>query len=211
MARVAVKQRRRGPSIAWSRFFYPTVRAKLHYPHEAALEVFPARRGTLHCAVGRRSRAACGPRYRYLGWGARFVLAAGRFPGRPSASLPCCRAINVGCCCQSSAICSRLLPGRFLSHWNARGSPSQRRPHVSQQRARACAIPCSPRFRTTCARRLRFWRAAGSTLAEHGAGFDSATRTSLARSIESTARKMSGLSQTFLDLTRFGRARSCAA
>jgi two-component system, OmpR family, sensor histidine kinase KdpD len=45
--------------------------------------------------------------------------------------------------------------------------------------------------------------AAGSTLAEHGAGLDGATRTSLARSIESTAREMSELVSNVLDLTRF--------
>ena len=45
--------------------------------------------------------------------------------------------------------------------------------------------------------------AAGSTLAEHGMGLDAATRTSLARSIESTAREMSELVSNVLDLTRF--------
>jgi two-component system sensor histidine kinase KdpD len=50
---------------------------------------------------------------------------------------------------------------------------------------------------------LAILAAAGSTLAEHGAGLDSATRTSLARSIESTAREMSELVSNVLDLTRF--------
>jgi two-component system sensor histidine kinase KdpD len=44
---------------------------------------------------------------------------------------------------------------------------------------------------------------AGSTLAEHGASLDAATRTSLARSIETTAREMSELVSNVLDLTRF--------
>jgi two-component system sensor histidine kinase KdpD len=44
---------------------------------------------------------------------------------------------------------------------------------------------------------------AGSTLAEHGANLDEATRISLARSIESTARDMSELVSNVLDLTRF--------
>jgi two-component system sensor histidine kinase KdpD len=44
---------------------------------------------------------------------------------------------------------------------------------------------------------------AGSTLAEHGATLDAATRISLARSIESTARDMSELVSNVLDLTRF--------
>ena len=45
--------------------------------------------------------------------------------------------------------------------------------------------------------------AAGSTLAEHDTGLDAATRTSLARSIESSAREMSELVSNVLDLTRF--------
>jgi len=44
---------------------------------------------------------------------------------------------------------------------------------------------------------------AGSTLAEHGASLDEVTRTSLARSIETTAREMSELVSNVLDLTRF--------
>ena len=50
---------------------------------------------------------------------------------------------------------------------------------------------------------LAILAAAGSTLAEHGAALDSATRTALARSIESTAREMSELVSNVLDLTRF--------
>jgi len=50
---------------------------------------------------------------------------------------------------------------------------------------------------------LAILAAAGSTLAEHGAGLDAATRSSLARSIESTAREMSELVSNVLDLTRF--------
>ncbi|HSY08048.1 MAG TPA: sensor histidine kinase KdpD [Steroidobacteraceae bacterium] len=50
---------------------------------------------------------------------------------------------------------------------------------------------------------LAILAAAGSTLAEHGAGLDAATRTSLARSIEGTAREMSELVSNVLDLTRF--------
>jgi two-component system sensor histidine kinase KdpD len=50
---------------------------------------------------------------------------------------------------------------------------------------------------------LAILAAAGSTLAEHGAGLDPATRTSLARSIEGTAREMSELVSNVLDLTRF--------
>lgn len=44
---------------------------------------------------------------------------------------------------------------------------------------------------------------AGSTLAQHGASLDEATRISLARSIEATARDMSQLVSNVLDLTRF--------
>jgi two-component system sensor histidine kinase KdpD len=44
---------------------------------------------------------------------------------------------------------------------------------------------------------------AGSTLAQHGATLDAATRTALARSIESKAREMSELVSNVLDLTRF--------
>jgi two-component system sensor histidine kinase KdpD len=50
---------------------------------------------------------------------------------------------------------------------------------------------------------LAILAAAGSTLAEHGAGLDAETRNSLARSIESTAREMSELVSNVLDLTRF--------
>ncbi len=44
---------------------------------------------------------------------------------------------------------------------------------------------------------------AGSTLAEHGASLDEATRATLARSIETKAREMSDLISNVLDLTRF--------
>jgi len=44
---------------------------------------------------------------------------------------------------------------------------------------------------------------AGSTLAEHGAALDDATRRSLAQTIESRAREMSELISNVLDLTRF--------
>jgi two-component system sensor histidine kinase KdpD len=44
---------------------------------------------------------------------------------------------------------------------------------------------------------------AGSTLAEHGATLDEATRVSLARSIETTAREISDLVSNVLDLMRF--------
>jgi two-component system sensor histidine kinase KdpD len=44
---------------------------------------------------------------------------------------------------------------------------------------------------------------AGSTLAEHGAKLDEATRVSLARSIETKAREVSELVSNVLDLTRF--------
>ena len=44
---------------------------------------------------------------------------------------------------------------------------------------------------------------AGSTLAEHGASLDEATRTTLARSIETKAREMSDLVSNVLDLMRF--------
>ena len=44
---------------------------------------------------------------------------------------------------------------------------------------------------------------AGSTLAEHGAALDDATRRSLAQTIESRAREMSELVSNVLDLTRF--------
>jgi two-component system, OmpR family, sensor histidine kinase KdpD len=44
---------------------------------------------------------------------------------------------------------------------------------------------------------------AGSTLAEHGDALDKATRQSLARSIETKAREMSGLISNVLDLMRF--------
>jgi two-component system, OmpR family, sensor histidine kinase KdpD len=44
---------------------------------------------------------------------------------------------------------------------------------------------------------------AGSTLAQHGASLDEATRVQLARSIESTARDMSELVSNVLDLVRF--------
>jgi two-component system sensor histidine kinase KdpD len=50
---------------------------------------------------------------------------------------------------------------------------------------------------------LAIMAAGGSTLAEHGASLDAATRTELARSIESTAREMSELVSNVLDLTRF--------
>jgi two-component system sensor histidine kinase KdpD len=50
---------------------------------------------------------------------------------------------------------------------------------------------------------LAVMAAGGSTLAEHGASLDAATRTELARSIESTAREMSELVSNVLDLTRF--------
>ena len=50
---------------------------------------------------------------------------------------------------------------------------------------------------------LSILAAAGSTLAEHGASLDGATRTSLARSIEGTAREMSELVSNVLELTRF--------
>jgi two-component system, OmpR family, sensor histidine kinase KdpD len=50
---------------------------------------------------------------------------------------------------------------------------------------------------------LAIMAAGGSTLAEHGADLDLATRTKLARSIESTARDMSELVSNVLDLTRF--------
>jgi two-component system, OmpR family, sensor histidine kinase KdpD len=50
---------------------------------------------------------------------------------------------------------------------------------------------------------LAIMAAGGSTLAEHGADLDLATRTRLARSIESTARDMSDLVSNVLDLTRF--------
>jgi two-component system sensor histidine kinase KdpD len=48
---------------------------------------------------------------------------------------------------------------------------------------------------------------AGSTLAEHGAALDDATRRSLARTIESRAREMSELISNVLDLTRFESGR----
>jgi len=50
---------------------------------------------------------------------------------------------------------------------------------------------------------LAIMAAGGSTLAEHGASLDAATRTELARSIERTARDMSELVSNVLDLTRF--------
>jgi two-component system sensor histidine kinase KdpD len=50
---------------------------------------------------------------------------------------------------------------------------------------------------------------AGSTLAEHGAKLDEATRFSLARSIETKAREMSELVSNVLDLMRFESGRSC--
>jgi two-component system sensor histidine kinase KdpD len=50
---------------------------------------------------------------------------------------------------------------------------------------------------------LAILAAAGSTLAEHGASLDAVTRTSLARSIEGTAREMSELVSNVLELTRF--------
>ena len=48
---------------------------------------------------------------------------------------------------------------------------------------------------------------AGSTLAEHGAALDDATRRSLAQTIESRAREMSDLISNVLDLTRFESGR----
>jgi two-component system, OmpR family, sensor histidine kinase KdpD len=48
---------------------------------------------------------------------------------------------------------------------------------------------------------------AGSTLADHGATLDEATRTSLARSIETKAREMSDLVSNVLDLMRFESGR----
>jgi two-component system sensor histidine kinase KdpD len=50
---------------------------------------------------------------------------------------------------------------------------------------------------------LAVMAAAGSTLAQHGAGLDETTRVSLARSIETKAREMSELVSNVLDLVRF--------
>jgi two-component system sensor histidine kinase KdpD len=50
---------------------------------------------------------------------------------------------------------------------------------------------------------LAVMAAAGSTLAQHGAGLDETTRVSLARSVETKAREMSELVSNVLDLVRF--------
>jgi two-component system sensor histidine kinase KdpD len=49
---------------------------------------------------------------------------------------------------------------------------------------------------------LAVMAAAGSTLAQHGAGLDEATRVALARSVETKAREMSELVSNVLDLVR---------
>ena len=105
----------------------------------------------------------------------------------------------------------------------ARAAPSAgdlRRPDRPRARARA-AVGCRPRPRALPRRReslrntllasishdlrtpLAVMAGAGSTLAEHGATLDEATRRQLARSIETKAREMSELMSNVLDLMRF--------
>ena len=72
---------------------------------------------------------------------------------RASACSAYCRPTRGACCCPSNSTCSRPSPARSRWRWSAPSSPNTRSARRSAPRPRACATRCSPRSRTTCARR----------------------------------------------------------
>ena len=62
-------------------------------------------------------------------------------------------------CCRSSATCWRPSRGRSVLHSSGRAWPRWLRRRDWRRSVKACAIPCLPRFRTTCARPSRLWPA----------------------------------------------------
>ena len=114
-----------------------------------------------------------------------------------------CRAIGGACCYRSSAICSRRSPARSAWRSSARGwrsaAESARVAAERESLRNTLLASISHDLRTP----LAVMAGAGSTLAEHGAALDDATRRQLARSIETTAREMSELVSNVLDLMRF--------
>ena len=107
------------------------------------------------------------------------------------------------CCCPNSGICWRPLPGRSASRWSARASLRWPRQPVWLPNGRRLRNTLLASISHDLRTPLAVMAGAGSTLAEHGAKLDEATRFSLAHSIEIKAREMSELVSNVLDLMRF--------
>ena len=133
----------------------PDANGRLRLPGRPAARLLAARRRPVDRTVGGRPRPARRAWLRYAARRAGVVSAAAGLAARHWACSRCRRTTGAASCCPSSATCSRLLPARSRSRWNAYSSRMPRNPRGSRQKPRACAIPSSPRSHTTCAPRWR--------------------------------------------------------